>query len=52
MLALNKALQKAGIQISVRFSRVQYAPSEFILALFIEKADIAILIFLKSNLLI
>lgn len=52
MLALNEALQKAGIETRVRFSRVGYAPSGSISALLTEKADAAMPIPSKSNLLI
>ena len=41
-----------GIETRVRFSRVQYTPSGSILALLTEKADAAMLIPSKSNLLI
>lgn len=52
MLALNKALQKAGVERKVRFSRVRYAPSGSISALLIEKADATMLFPQRSNLLI
>ena len=52
MLALNKALQQAGVKTYIRFSRVQYAPSGAISALFTEKADAGQLIPEQSNLLI
>ena len=52
MLALNEALQKAGIETKVRFSRVRYAPSGSISALLTEKADATMLIPSRSNLLI
>ena len=52
MLALNKTLQKAGIEANVWFNQVQYAPLRFILAFFIEKADATMLLPQQSNLLI
>ena len=52
MLVLNEALQKAGIETKVCFSRVRYAPSGSISALLTEKADATMLISLRSNLLI
>lgn len=52
MLALNEALQKAGVETKVRFSRVRYAPSGSISALLTEKADAAMLLPQRSNLLI
>lgn len=52
MLTLNEALQKAGIELKVRFSWVQYALSGPILALFMEKANVIILLPQQSNLLI
>ena len=52
MLALNEALQKAGIETKVCFSCVRYAPSGSILALLTEKADTTMLIPSRSNLLI
>lgn len=52
MLALNKALQRAGVEPKVRFSRVRYAPSGSISALFTEKADATMLLPQWSNLLI
>lgn len=52
MLVLNKALQKAGIEPKVRFSRVWYAPSGSISALLTEKADASMLLPHRSNLLI
>lgn len=39
MLAVNKALEKAGEPTFVRFSRVRYSPSGAISALLTEKAD-------------
>lgn len=50
MLALNEALQKAGIESKVWFSRVRYAPSGSISALLTEKADAAMLLPQQSNL--
>ncbi len=44
MLALNEALQKAGVESKVRFSRVRYAPSRSISALLTEKANAAMLL--------
>ena len=52
MLALNEALQKAGEEPCIRFSRVRYAPSGAISALLTEKADAGQLIPRRSNLLI
>lgn len=52
MLALNEALQKAGVKAKIWFSRVQYALSRSILAFFTEKADATMLISSRSNLLI
>ena len=52
MLALNEALQKAGLESKVRFSRVRYAPSGSISALLTEKVDAAMLLPKQSNLLI
>ena len=52
MLALNEALQKAGVEVKVQFSRVQYAPSKFISTLLTEKANVTMLLFQRSNLLI
>ena len=52
MLALNEALQKAGVEAKVRFSRIRYAPSGSISALLTEKADATMLIPSRSNLLI
>ena len=52
MLALNKALQQAGIETYIRFSQVRYAPSNAISALLTEKADAGQLIPQPSNLLI
>ena len=52
MLALNEALQKAGVEPNVRFSRVRYAPSGSISALLTEKADATMLLPQRSNLLI
>lgn len=44
MLALNKALQKAGKGLDTRFSQVRYAQSKAIFALFIKKANAKLLI--------
>lgn len=52
MLALNEALQKAGVEAKVWFSRVRYAPSGSISALLTEKADATMLLPQQSNLLI
>lgn len=52
ILALNEALQKAGIESKVRFCRVRYAPSGSISALLTEKADATMLFPQHSNLLI
>ncbi|MCJ1348444.1 hypothetical protein MMC31_006676, partial [Peltigera leucophlebia] len=52
MLALNEALQQAGVETYIRFSRVRYAPSGAISALLTEKADAGQLIPQRSNLLI
>ena len=52
MLALNEALQQAGEEKSIRFSRVGYAPSGAVSALLNEKADAGQLIPRRSNLLI
>lgn len=52
MLALNEALQKAGVESKVRFSRVRYAPPGSISALLTEKANAAMLLPQQSNLLI
>ena len=52
MLALNKALQKAGEELCIQFSWVRYAPSSAISAFFTEKADAGQLIPRQSNLLI
>lgn len=52
MLALNEALQKTGIDPKVRFCRIRYAPSGSISALLTEKADAAMLLPQRSNLLI
>ena len=52
MLALNEALQQAGVETYIRFSRVRYAPSGAISALHTEKADAGQLIPQRSNLLI
>lgn len=52
MLALNEALQKAGVEPKVRFTRVRYAPSGPISALLTEKADETMLLSHRSNLLI
>ena len=52
MLALNKALQKAGVETRVWFSRVRYAPSGAISALLTERADATMLLLLRANLLI
>lgn len=52
MLALNEALQQAGVESYIRFSRVRYAPSGAICALLTEKADAGQLIPQQSNLLI
>ena len=52
MLALNEALQKAGEETYIRFSRVQYAPSGAVSALLTEKGDAGQLIPQRSNLLI
>ena len=52
MLALNEALQKGGVEPKIRFTRVRYAPSESISALLTEKADAAMLLPQRSNLLI
>ena len=52
MLALNKALQQAGEETSLRFIRVRYAPSGAISALLSEKADAGQLLPRRSNLLI
>ena len=52
MLTLNKALQQAGEETSLRFIRVRYAPSGAISALLSEKADAGQLLPWRSNLLI
>ena len=52
MLALNKALQKAGEETYIRFSQVRYAPSGTFSALLTEKEDAAQLIPQRSNLFI
>lgn len=52
MLALNKALQQAGEETSIRFIRVRYSPSGAISALLSEKADAGQLLPRSSNLLI
>ena len=39
MLALNEALQQAGVGTYIRFSQVRYAPFDAISALLTEKAD-------------
>ncbi len=44
MLALNEALQRAGVESKVRFCRVRYAPSGSISALLKEKADATMLL--------
>lgn len=51
-MALNEALQKAGVESKARFSRIRYAPSESISALLTKKADAIILLPHQSNLLI
>lgn len=52
MLALNEALQKAGVESKVRFCRVRYALSGSISALLTEKSDANMLFPPRSNLLI
>lgn len=52
MLALNEALQKAGVGSKVRVCRVRYAPSGSISALLTEQADASMLLPQQSNLLI
>ena len=52
MLALNETLEKAEVKLKVWFSRVQYAPSGYILAFFIKKTDATMLFPQRSNLLI
>lgn len=52
MLALNEALQKAGVESKVRFSRLQYAPSGSVSALLTEKTDATMILPQRSNLLI
>ena len=52
MLALNKALQKAGEGLDTRFIRVSYAPSGAISALLTEQANAGVLLPRLSNLLI
>lgn len=52
MLALNEALERAGVESKVRFIRVRYAPSGSISALLSEKADATMLLSQRSNLLI
>ena len=52
MLALNEALQKAGIEPKIRFTQVKYAPSGSISALLTEKADATMLLPQRSNMLI
>lgn len=52
ILALNKALQKAGVGAKIRFCRIRYAQSGSILALLTEQADAAMLLPQYSNLLI
>ena len=52
MLALNKALQKAGIEPKIRFTRVKYVPLGFISALLTEKADATMLLPQRSNMII
>lgn len=52
ILALNEALQKAGIKPKIRFTRVKYAPSGSISALLTEKADATMLLPQQSNMLI
>ncbi len=52
MLALNEALQKAGVEAKIRVSRVRYAPSGSISALLTEKANATMLVPSRSNLLI
>ena len=52
MLALNEALQKAGVKSKVRFSRVRYASSGSISVLLTEIADVVMLLPKQSNLLI
>ena len=52
MLALNEALQQAGVETYIRFSRVRYVPSGAISALLTEKANAGQLIPQRSNLLI
>lgn len=51
MLALNEALQKAGVEPKTRFIRVKYAPSGSISALLTEKSDATILLPQQSNML-
>lgn len=52
MLALNEALQKAGVETKICFSQVRYAPSVSISALLTEKAGATMLIPSRLNLLI
>lgn len=52
MLALNEALQKAGVGSKVRFCHVRYAPSGSISALLTEQADASMLLPQQSNLLV
>ena len=52
MLALNEALQKAGERLDTQFSRVRYALSGAISALFAEKGNAGLLIPRLLNLLI
>ena len=52
MLALNEALQKAGVESKTRFIRVKYAPSGSISAFLTEKSDATMLLPQRSNMLI
>lgn len=52
MLALNEALQKAGVEPKIRFTRVKYALSGSISALLTEKADAIMLLPQRLNILI
>ena len=52
MLALNKALQKAGVEPKTRFIQVKYVPSGSISALLTKKSDATMLLPQRSNMLI
>lgn len=52
MLALNESLQKARVDLKVRFSQVQYALSGSILALLFEKTNAIMFLSQRLDLLI